>query len=324
MANLLDKLNKQLANELGEDYVQSVRVNKSGIDVYKTYQEEERVFDIVFSSVDPDGTFSTMDGDVKLVLTEEEFNKVATSNNTYATANLLGVTMQVKVVNFDPEGNKVYVALAGSTKLRYAVNMRNEINDELSKSLAQGKHPIVWGLIKKVTKQKVMVDILGRGILGFVNANNWCKDYVRTLEGKCKEGEYLQFEVLGRAPKMENKPTAYILGRKNLVPSAWDTLDYEGLKEDGVMLVKCLEKPVGKTYWWGTSDRAPGIEILGDFTSKFPNEKSLFVGITYKCKIRKVDKEGRKISVKPFDIIPADAPKVERLRMTFGRTPESE
>lgn len=317
MASILDRLNKEIYNEIsiGVEPPKTQEPKEGGPEKYQGYLENDKVFDVVFTSVDPDATFSAVDGNVKIVLTHEEFMKVAKSSSTYATANLLGVTMQAKVLSIDEGENKVYVRLAGATKLSYEANMRTEINEEIARNLALEKKPVVWGVVKRVTKNKILVDILGRGILGFLNKSNWSKDYVRNMEAVCKVGEFFQFEVYGRAQKVDGKPVAWILGRKNLTVSAWDTLDVEGLKEDGVILVRCIEKPVGKTYWWGVSDRVPGIDVLGDFTSKFPNERSIYVGITYKCKVRKVDKEGRKISVRPFAIIPADLPKVERMRM---------
>lgn len=317
MASILDRLNREIYQEIsiGEEPPMPQEPKQTGTGKYLEYLERDQVFDVVFTSVDPDATFSAVDDNVKVVLTHEEFMKVAKSSSTYATANLLGVTMQAKVLTVDETENKVYVKLAGATKFTYEANMRTEINEEIARNLALDRKPVIWGVVKRVTKNKILVDILGRGILGFLNKSNWSKDYVRNMEAVCKVGEFYQFEVYGRAQKVEGKPVAWILGRKNLTVSAWDTLDIEGLKEDGVILVRCIEKPVGKTYWWGVSDRVPGIDVLGDFTSRFPNDRSIYVGITYKCKVRKVDKEGRKISVRPFAIIPADLPKVERMRM---------
>lgn len=323
MASILERLNKELYREIctGLEMPKVQEEQSTGTDKYQKLLEQDQVFDVTFTSVDPFATFSAMDGNVKVVLTHEEFMKVAKSSSTYATANLLGVTMQAKVLRVDKAENKVYVQLAGSTKIAYEATMRTEINEELAKNVAMGKRPVVWGVIKRVTKEKVLVDLLGRGILGFVNRSDWSVDYVRNLEAVCDPGEFYQFEVIRKAPKMDGKPTAWILGRKNLTVSAWETLDVEGLKEDGVILVRCIEKPVGKTYWWGVSDRVPGIDILGDFTSRFPDDKSIYVGITYRCKVRKVDKEGRKISVRPFAIIPADLPKVERMRLLPKKVP---
>lgn len=322
MGNILDRLNKEIYTEIsGEPAADKKQEYGTVIEKYLEYAKNNKVFDVVFSSVDTDATFSAVDGNVSIILDHEEFMKVAKSSSTYATANLLGVTMQAKVLSIDEVDRKVYVELAGATKLGYEANMRNEINDELARSLAKGNKPVVWGVVKRVTKDKILVDILGKGILGFLNKANWSKDFVRNMEAVCKVGEYFQFEVYGRAQKMEGKPTAWILGRKNLTTSAWENLDVEGLQEDGVILVRCTEKPIGKTYWWGVSDRVPGIDVLGDFTSKFPNERSIYVGITYKCKIRRLDKEGKKISVKPFEVIPADLPKIERMRALTRKAP---
>lgn len=323
MASILDRLNKEIYSEISIEPAGAKKqeTGAEGIEKYLEYAKNKTVFDVTFTSVDTDATFSTMDGDVNIILDHEEFMKVAKSSSTYATAHLLGVTMQAKVLSVDEVDKKVYIELAGATKIGYEVNMRNEINHELSRSLEKGSKPVVWGIVKRASRDKILVDILGKGILGFISKADWANDYVRSLETVCKIGEYMQFEVLRPAPKMEGKPTAWILSRKAFTGDAWESLDIEGLKEGGVILVRCFEKPIGKTYWWGVSDRVPGIDILGDYASKFPNERSIYVGITYKCKIRKLDKEGRKISVRPFEVIPADLPKIERMRALTKKAP---
>ena len=325
--SILDKYNDRITTDLGEEYVNAAAHKFAAddpLEKYRKLREEKKVFQVAFASVDPDGTFSTVADNVKIVLSGEKFNELATSSNTYATSNLLGVSMQVTVCRIEEEGKKVYVELAGSTKASYLSNMRNEINNEIMRNINLNKHPIVWGRVIRVTKDKLMVDILDKGILGFMNKRHWGKDFIRSLESVCREGEFFQFEVIGRAPQMDGKPVAWILSRKNIANSAWDNLDIDGLKENGLLLVKCIEKPVGKTYWWGASDRLPGVEVMGDYSSKFPNERSLYVGITYKCKIKRLDKEGKKVSVKPFEVIPADVAKVENLRIALGKASREE
>ena len=192
MASILERLNKEIYREIstGVETPKSQEQKETGAEKYLNYLNNNQVFDVVFTSVDPDATFSAVDGNVKVVLTHEEFMKVAKSSSTYATANLLGVTMQAKVLSVDENESKVYVQLAGATKFSYEANMRNEINEELARNLAMGKKPVVWGVVKRVTKNKILVDVLGRGILGFLNKSNWSRDYVRNLEQFVNQGSF--------------------------------------------------------------------------------------------------------------------------------------
>lgn len=107
MASILDRLNKEIYSEISTGVaIPKVQEQKeTGAKKYLVYLENDQVFDVVFTSVDPDATFSAVDGNVKVVLTHEEFMKVAKSSSTYATANLLGVTMQAKVLRVDMESS---------------------------------------------------------------------------------------------------------------------------------------------------------------------------------------------------------------------------
>lgn len=323
MASILYRLNKEIAKEIGVENqdAPTKKIEAAGISKYLAYKENDQIFEMAFTSVDTEATFTAVDEGVKVILSHEEFMKVAISSSTYATANLLGVGLQVKVVSVNEAENKVYVELAGATKVDYEANLKTEINEEFKRLLEKGTKPQVWGVVKRVTKNRVMIDLLGKGILGFLDREEWSVDYLRNLEAVCQVGQYLQVEVIRKAPKVEGKPTAWLLSRKAFSESAWDSVDVEGLNENGLILVRCTEKPLGKTYWWGVSDALPGIDILGDFTSPFPNADSLYVGITYKCKIRKLDKAARKISVKPFEVIASDRPKIERVKMLKKKAP---
>ena len=88
-------------------------------------------------------------------------------------------------------------------------------------------------------------------------------------------------------------------------------------------MVRCVEKPVGKTYWWGVSERTPGIEIMGDFTVKLGN-KDIIEGITYKCKIKEIEvsdnHKRNRFTVIPFGVSDDDVEKVEAVRRLRKKT----
>ena len=320
MANILNELNRRVENDLGSDYV-SVSGRKSDVtvtlDKYMQLMKKRSVFKIAFLSADLEGTFSAMDGDVIIVMPKEKFEEYATSTSTFATSRLLGVELDVVVYRVDEQSRKVYVELAGWTKARYSINIRSEINEEFARCIGKGEHPIVWGRVKRIAQGQITVDIFGKGVIGFIHKKHWSKEFIRNFESVCKEGEYYQFEVVGRAMKVEGKEPAWLLSRRNIVKSAWDEVDVEGLQEGGALLVTCVDKPIGKPYWWGRADRLPGIEIMGDYTGKFTNE-GLYVSITYNCKIKYIDKDNRKISVAPFKVASSDVAKLSGLKELGG------
>lgn len=313
MSNLLDRMNKALSETIeGNEVAKGLAESK--LDIYKGLFESGSVFSAAFASVGRDGTFSIMDEDVEVILSADKFGEVATSTNTYATKNLLGVSMQVKVCEICVEEKKVYVELAGATKESYTANLREEINNELSRSVYAGKNPVVWGRVVRVNRDKMVIDILDKGINGFLGRKHWSKDFYRSLESVANVGDYFQFEVVGKAPKLDGKPVAWILSRQNITKSVWDDLNLEGLEEKGVLLVRCVEKPEGKTYWWGVSDRLPGVELMGDYSSSFRTPANLYEGITYKCKIKRLDLEKKQIKVVPFEVAAADYVKVAKVK----------
>ncbi|MCR5720559.1 MAG: hypothetical protein K6F84_08335, partial [Lachnospiraceae bacterium] len=85
-------------------------------------------------------------------------------------------------------------------------------------------------------------------------------------------------------------------------------------KQDAVVIVKCKDKPWGKSYWWGTCDLLPDIEIMGDYSNKFPAENGpgepvMYTGFSYICKIVeiRISPDGRnKFKVAPFAVSPED------------------
>ena len=64
MASILERLNKEIFNEIcTEKELPKVQEQKqTGVEKYQGYLEKDQVFDVVFTSVDPDATFSAVDG----------------------------------------------------------------------------------------------------------------------------------------------------------------------------------------------------------------------------------------------------------------------
>ncbi len=315
----IDDLNAKITSEIYSAATVNPEVKVEKELVFKKYEDcmhSGMRIDVVFDACDVDGTFTVYDRGVLIVLPGEDVAAVRGDVDVHATATMLGIKLSLNVVSVDRENQKVVCEIPSSAKRQVKNVIKDSLQKQISTSIRNEKRPLVWGKIMRVEPRRVLVDILGQGILGIIDRAHWQKSYTRSLMGMCEIGDYLQFEIIKQAPKFAGKDDAWILSRKDITEDAWDKIDYESLKPGGNILVKCIEKPVGKSYWWGVSDRTPGIEIMGDYTPKFSPTKNMLEGITYKCKIKDVciNKGGdarNLFTVIPFGVAQDDVTKVE-------------
>lgn len=314
----LYELNKSIENKLGyrEEAVEHRKEEKavvqkgSALEKYEDYLTKDAEFQMAFDNLGKDGTFSCYDGDCFLLLPLENDGKSYDEYSIRSIDRMIGKPFHVKVEKIDAEKKRVYLTIAGKSKLDREQAIKNSVNKEIEKILTRGSHPRVWGRIIKVEEGRALVDILDQNILGFIYIAHWQDGYVPSFKSVCKEGEYYQFDIERPAPKQGRKRTAWILSRRRIEGNPWKELDFTGIEEGAVMVVKCVDKPIGKPYWWGQADRLPGIAIMGDYNSKFNVQKGLVNGLKYYCKIVEF-KNGstprdRKVKVTPFDVIPED------------------
>jgi len=286
---------------------------------YEACMKENGVVTICFDACDIDGTFSTYDNGILIKLPGSSVKEAQDEVDVYTTARMLGINFSLKITEVSRENNQVICSVPGSTKATVKRTVKSEIQKEISKIIEKGESPLVWGRITNVQPRRALVDILGQGVLGIIDVSHWQKCYTRSLIGMCKEGEFYQFEIKKKAPKKAGADTAWMLSRREITKNVWDEIDYKNLQPGGNLLVRCIEKPEGKSYWWGQSDRLPGIELMGDFTDKINPSTVLLEGITYKCKIKEIfiskeDYKKNKFSVIPYGIDEQDMNKVEAVK----------
>lgn len=284
------------------------------IDKYAAFAKTGALTKVCFDSCSPDGMFTTYDGDVLLILPGKNVGFSSASLDKYSAPRMIGVELSLKVKEIDRENRRVIFSMPASVT---ADTVRSAVSREIARTLERGNCPVVWGKIKKIAPTRITVDILNQGIIGFIDSSHWQKCYTRSLTGMCTVGDFLQFEILKAAPKKPGVPTAWVLSRKNITQDAWSLIDFEALKVDSSIVVECVERPIGKSYWWGTSDRVPGIEVMGDYTYRFQSGKTLLEGVRYVCKIAEVvvsqeDHKKNKFKVIPYEVYPEDAAKVSR------------
>lgn len=316
-SSVLDILNQGIANKQVPQFGESVREDRN----YEELMEKSEFINLKFSTYGADGNYEVVDGDKLIILEDAEMRKFGQDNTYKQKAVFLNREICVKVLRVD--GNKVYVTPAGSTEYALKHSTKELINNEISRSLSQGNNPVVFARVLKIQPNSIMVNILDADVIGFINRSNWSKLFTRTLEGLCKEGDYLQFEVIRPAEKKEGtNAKAWILSRKNIAPNPWEHVNIDTLQVGNIMVVKCMEKPAGKSYWWGVTDRLPGVEVMGDYTRNYSENKGLYVGLSYQCKVDGITKnersDGYKVKVIPIVVADEDREKMDSLHRKFG------
>lgn len=331
--NNAKKVSIRALNESISAQLSSARVDEEGnkiflddkeicLNKYESCKEKGVPVNVRFDACDKDGNFSCYEDGVLLLLPGDNVSAVQGVMDGYTTARMLGIEFSLKVVEVDRENARVYCEIPGATKRLAQQTIKDALQKELNKLVSQGKRPLVYGSIIRVENRRALVNILGQGVLGFIDVSHWQKCYTRSMIGMCEVGEYFQFEVLKKAYKSDgrkDKGDAWILDRSRITEDAWSLIDQSSLQEGGSILVTCIEKPEGKTYWWGKSDRVPGIEVMGDFTEKINPNTILIEGITYRCWIKEIhiDKTDHKkniFKVIPAEVVKEDVAKVESFK----------
>ena len=123
------------------------------------------------------------------------------------------------------------------------------------------------------------------------------------------------------------------LGRRRMA-TGWDyvRLNRPLLLLGDKIIVKCISKPNDKNYFWGTSERIPGMKLTCEYTAKFRKDGTdVIEGIRYICSIKKINdgSDGGKACfvVKPIKVFSEDLAKFDATRElkndTVGKTVSS-
>lgn len=327
MSNLLTKLNTRLEDKVvlteEEKLLQALSSNTSptaeeadSIKRYEEWMAEKTIIRATFSSSDKDGNLYYYEPNtgITVIFMKDDIKKSMPYYREDLRSNFTGrFTFEVRVKSIDTQEKNVYCTSAREPK-----QIIRAVGASLLKELEAERHPIITGKVTKVDSRYILVDIFERGIKGYLSARDWSPAFTRTLTGKCKVGDYLQFEVTGRMPGANRKTgICWKLSRKNLTPNPWQMVPKEW-DEGSIILVKCVEKPNDdrnaveasendkpkrRTFFWGQCAICPDLEILCDYTTKV-SKKDVIVGETYVCSISKIsiseDGKNNVLKASPF------------------------
>lgn len=330
MGKTLNKLNKEIQEKLGVSgsEIQKTNLEEQREEKFKFYEQmasEEKMFTVQFSSCAKNGTFSAIDETgIYIIMSSEMTQEDLPYFTPRLASTLIGHTFEIKVNRVDRENGRVYVKSA-----RKAQSQGSRLVGDIMKELNAGNKPVVWGRIKDVYNNRAFVDILDSNINGSILVGSWQATYTRYLKPLCRPGEYYEFQITGVAPRKKGAPILFYLDRQELAPNPWDLLPKDLVVEGAVVKVRCIEKPEGKTYWWGSLDIAPGIEVMCDFPRR---DVKIVNGLTYKCYVRELkltgEVAGNLLRVAPFAIAEEDSAEYARycknLTMTAAQMLEEE
>lgn len=252
-------------------------------------------FDVIFGYADAEGNlFATDDNGIRVILTAEELKKDLDWYRSWVKDKFIGTPFTVAITKIDKKNGIVHVQSGRSIRSPERAKLIKEIDQELKKGM-----PVVPCRVASVQDDAAYLEICGSRILGICNVANWSKAYTRKLKSAVKTGEIFEFAIEKKLPKREGTDVAYALTRKPLTKDPWEMIPPDLFKENAVIMVKCIDRPEHKSYWWGVSPLVPEIEIMGKYNDNF--EGGVMEGVVYKCKIREIDLETRKFRVAPFE-----------------------
>lgn len=297
MAGLLSKYNRIMHERMKDG-----GVSKDGFDPLEKYRdakEDRDLIEVSFSYADKDGNLFMKDENGVLVrCLYEDLLEAMPYYNTYLKDRFIGSTFVSRIKAIDEENRVVTVVSARSNEKA----TKSRLMSEIKSSLDKGHSPVVVGRVVKVEPKRIYVDILNKGILGVCGIKYWRKGYVQEFREEVSSGELLDFEVTGvLKPRNETSPRrpGYLLSRLNLTSDPWEGIP-DSLTAGAAIVVKCIDKPEGKGYWWGTSDLCPGVSIMCDYNKKVSEIRP---SLLYKCKIFRLDKEKRTFQVTPIEAV---------------------
>ena len=281
-------------------------------DIYLNTLREEAanrvVYKMVFTSKDMNDAlvYYDADDDVSFKMLPEDLYPNAAARNFAPERQLVPgafinreITARVKEI--DVENRIVYMVYASA-----AATARVQINEELSKLFNDAKKDgttarveKVAGVIMRVYPRYAIVNIVNKGVIGFVHISNWSDDYTRDMTYIMNPGDIYTVDIIdmtqrgvGRTFQLDHKP--YSVSPWSMIPADVDLRNI-------TIPVRCTIVDVGKRTWYGTVAEAStplpkGMELFGRYKS---GENAIIpqVGQVYLSTVAQYNRETKSIAI---------------------------
>ena len=265
---------------------------KDDLAPYKECAERGGRMEVVFNFADREGNLSVADRNgVMIMLKKDDLVEDLDFYNSFVKDRFLANAFTVKITSIDEDDMIVYVSSARSGQN----STKRKITREIQEKLKRGEMVHVAGRPTRIDSDCVYIDILCKGILGMCMVNVWQKAFTRYLEAECSKDYIYDFVITGQLEPVKGRPAAFALSRVPFTKDPWDVVG-EQFTEGSVLLIKCIDRPEGKSYWWGKSPLVEGLDIMCDYNDRM----RITYGGVYKCKIKAVDCEKHIFKAAPF------------------------
>ncbi len=195
-----------------------------------------------------------------------------------------------------------FIKGSGGKRQSVATQLEKVINAGISKRSNREK-PVLRGEAVKVEPDCIYVDVFNTGIIAIVTTKHFARRYHRDLREVVQVGDTMRGIIYGRGTRKNDGDKVYYQMNTtyHMAEDGWKRA--QNFKKGDTIVVRCVGKPekvaTTQQYFWGVSLKMPGIDLMGDFSTKVP-EKDVVVGGYYKCKIKKVDNKQKQVKVVPF------------------------
>lgn len=291
MGKLIDKYNKVYADRKEKPASPKVKIDIFA--PYKSALRENINLECKFDFADTEGNLVLTDENgITLILYKESFEKDAPYYNERLKDKFLGLTLIVRVQSINEKAKQVVVVSSVDSGM-----IKGSLIKEVCVELEKGNKVEAWGSVTQIKPTKILVNIWNRNLLGFIDIRDWQTCYTRYLPSVVKVGDVIQFNIDQMAPKKKGKDYAFICDRKPFAPDPWESLP--DIKEGSSLIVQCIDRPKGKSFFWGISRMLPGIEVMGDYNKNI----RVMTSCCYKCKVTDYSQENHILKVVPFEQI---------------------
>lgn len=299
-SSVLENYNRSLkeGNASAVDFGEEIAPTKKPLDAYRECMERKGVLEVEFSAADEEGNLYVMNTDgVMVVLKGNDLSEDLEYYRARIKDKFLANAFSVKITDIDEENGIVYVRSSRNN----TNNIRRRISNEIQGELRKGLMPHVVGRPRRIDPNKVYVDILCKGILGICNVDKWQAGFTRYIEEECSTDLVYDFVITGQLAPVPGKQAAYALSRVPFTKDPWTQVPAH-VEKDSVLVVKCIDLPEGKSYWWGKSPVVQNIDIMCDYNDNI----RVLAGNSYKCKVKECDRDAHILKAVPFAIADAD------------------
>ena len=298
MNQLIRNLNSSLEKKAEAATAKKAAEHDNLLDQYTKLLESGDTIELRFDSSDEEGSLITASEGVTFVVKRDD-QVLGRYQQAYGT--LVGSNINVKVREVDRKNSIVYLEMTGAKS-----TLIQQIRRDLDADLKAGEKPRLFGRVVDIVttkdgrKSEAWVKLLDRDIPAVLNIRDYSKTYTASLQDVLSIGEVYEFDVIGsRKMKSRGGASIYTLSRREITPNPLNNIP-SNLKENNMILVKCVEKNEEKHYWWGISPYVKNLNIMGIFNKNL----NIYKGGWYKCYIDELNVEAGIFRVLPVEFYP--------------------